>query len=64
MAANGWRGVTRARRRRAPPSPIRPQPGHRTWWAGGGGLAGAEPLHVADFTYVPMTAAGSATPRS
>ena len=62
MRASGWRGVTRARTVRT----TIPDPGHsrapdlvkRHFQAERPGQ-----LHVADFTYVRWTAAGSGTPR-
>ena len=57
MRANGWRGVTRARKVRttvADPAHCRaPDLVNRTFTAGAPGQ-----LHVADFTYVPMDGGG------
>ena len=40
MRRHGWRGASGLAARHAPPNPTRPQPGRRTWSAGGGELPG------------------------
>jgi putative transposase len=63
MRAHGWRGVIRTNRVRttvADPAAARPSDlVDRQFHAAAPGL-----LYVADFTYVPMAGADSATPRS
>ena len=64
MRANGWRGATRARRaprttERDPAAARAPDLVGRHWR-----VAAPNLLDVADFSYVPPMAAGSATPRS
>lgn len=63
MRAHGWRGITRARTVRT----TTPDAAHtRAPDLVKGDFRAQRPgqLHVADFTYVPLMAAGSATPHS